>query len=404
MALELTAKTPAGARLVELAEALADELAAHAPAHDQSGTFPFASFEAVKRHGYFTAPIPEQLGGLGVSSVHDLVVGSSRLARGDASLTIGINMHLVYVVNVVRRWGGAVRSGNERRADALGRVLEEIASNGLVMAAAISEPQQDLMRPGATATETEDGWVVSGRKVFCTMSEAADVLYASVRYENGKGERYGYALIPRGTPGVIVHDDWDALGMRASGSNSVTFENVRLPRAALTGGFPVGEAGGYLDRNLAAGLFHAAASLGVAERAHDLATGRVAERTTEPDARSRILAAESALDLSACRAIVSRAASLVDDQFADDALEDSGDSLLPLFAETQAAKAFVGEAAVRVVDRALALSGGSGYLNGSPLARAYRDVRAVAFMHPLGANRAYEFLGCLELGREPSLR
>ena len=55
------------------------------------------------------------------------------------------------------------------------------------------------------------------------------------------------------------------------------------------------------------------------------------------------------------------------------------------------------------MDRALPLSGGAGYLNGSPLARAYRDVRAGAFMHPLGANRAYELLGQLALGRQPSL-
>ncbi len=73
------------------------------------------------------------------------------------------------------------------------------------------------------------------------------------------------------------------------------------------------------------------------------------------------------------------------------------------YAEAQAAKTFIGEAAVRIVDRALALSGGAGYLNGSPLARAYRDVRATSFMHPLGANRAYAFLGQLALGREPSL-
>ena len=74
-----------------------------------------------------------------------------------------------------------------------------------------------------------------------------------------------------------------------------------------------------------------------------------------------------------------------------------------LFAEAQSAKTFIGEAAVRIVDRALALSGGAGYLNGSPLARAYRDARATAFMHPLGANRAYTFLGELAAGREPSL-
>ena len=75
-----------------------------------------------------------------------------------------------------------------------------------------------------------------------------------------------------------------------------------------------------------------------------------------------------------------------------------------LFAEVQAAKTFVNAAAARVVDRALALSGGAGYLNGSPLARAYRDVRAGAFMHPLGANRAYAFLADVALGREPDLR
>jgi hypothetical protein len=60
-----------------------------------------------------------------------------------------------------------------------------------------------------------------------------------------------------------------------------------------------------------------------------------------------------------------------------------------LFSEIQATKMFVGDAAGRIVEQALGLSGGAGYLNGHPLARAYRDVRAGSFMHPLGANRAY---------------
>ena len=69
----------------------------------------------------------------------------------------------------------------------------------------------------------------------------------------------------------------------------------------------------------------------------------------------------------------------------------------------QSAKTFVGETAVRVVDRALALSGGAGYVNGSSLARAYRDVRALPFMHPLGANRAYDYLAHVALGEETVL-
>ena len=81
-------------------------------------------------------------------------------------------------------------------------------------------------------------------------------------------------MVPTGLPGVVVHDDWDALGMRASGSNSVSLEGVELPESAVRGGFRAGDAVPYMERNLVAGLFHAAASLGIAESADALARGR----------------------------------------------------------------------------------------------------------------------------------
>jgi len=56
------------------------------------------------------------------------------------------------------------------------------------------------------------------------MSPAATVLYTAVTFANGKGDRYGYARVPTDTPGVTIHDDWDALGMRASGTNTVSFD------------------------------------------------------------------------------------------------------------------------------------------------------------------------------------
>ena len=151
MPFELTARTDPGARLVALAETLADEIGPRAAAHDRDGSFPFESFAAVKQSGYFTAPIPEQLGGLGVTSVHDVLVAQSRLARGDASLTLGVNMHLVFVLNVVRRWQIAVGGGDERRDRAFGATLEQIAHDGTVFAAAGSELGQDLTRPATTA-------------------------------------------------------------------------------------------------------------------------------------------------------------------------------------------------------------------------------------------------------------
>src|SRR5262249_30337500 len=155
------------------------------------------------------------------------------------------------------------------------------------------------------------------------------------------------ALIPRTTPGVVVHDDWDALGMRASASNSVSFEDVQLPAAALRGGFRTGDAGAYMDRTLNAGLFHAAAALGVAEGADGLV-----RRPRELDARAQMLLAENVIELAACRAVLARAAALVDEEHERWAASPlPAETVVELFAEAQSAKAFVAETGVRIVDR-----------------------------------------------------
>jgi len=404
MPIELSAHTDAGARLVAIAEELSPDLAARAADHDRDASYPFEAIDALKAAGYFAAPIPVELGGLGVSSAHDLVVASSRLARGDASVAIGVNMHLVAVLNMERRRQVAVAGGAERRARAFASSLEQIAHDGVVLAAAISERGQDLTRPGTLATRTESGWRIDGRKMFCTMSPAATDLYVAVTYADGEGtERYAYAMVPTDAPGVVVNDDWDALGMRASGSNSVSLEGVELPESGVRGGFRAGDALAYMERNLVAGLFHAAASLGIAESADAIARRAIAGRING-DARPRIQVADNAVDLAASRGVLSRAATLIDEHHAANPASDgSAEELSALFAEAQAAKAFVNEAAARIVDRALALSGGAGYVNGSPLARAYRDVKAGTFMHPLGANRAYDYLAQVALGEETAL-
>jgi alkylation response protein AidB-like acyl-CoA dehydrogenase len=404
MAIELTANTEPGARLVEIAEELSKEFEARAAEHDRDGTYPFEAIDALKAAGYFAAPVPAELGGRGVSSAHDLVVASSRLARGDASVAIGVNMHLVAVLNMERRRQVAVAAGRERRARGFASWLQQIARDGGVLAAAISEPGQDLTRPGTRATRTRSGWRIDGRKMFCTMAPAATDLYVAVSYADGEGsERYAYAMVPPDTPGVVVHDDWDALGMRASGSNSISLEGVELPDSGVLGGFPAGDPMPYMERNLVAGLFHASASLGIAEQADRIARRGIAGRVNG-DARPRAQVADNVLDLTAARSVLSRAASLIDEhRAAHPASDGSPDELTALFAEAQAAKAFVGEATARIVDRALALSGGAGYRGDSPLARAYRDVKAGSFMHPLGANRAYDYIAQVALGAQPAL-
>jgi alkylation response protein AidB-like acyl-CoA dehydrogenase len=405
MALELRASSPEGARLVSLVESVGEGIAGRAYEHDRDASYPFESIETLRRARYFTAPIPADEGGLGVDTLHDVVVAASRLARFDASVAIGVNMHFAAVLNIVRRWRVAAASGNERRANAFAASMREIAMQDVIMAACVSEPGQDITRPGTTATRTETGWIVQGRKVFCTMSPAATTLYTSVRLEGDAGqELYGYAMIPTTTPGVIVHDDWDALGMRASGSHSVTLDSVELPASALRGGFPVGEIVPYMERNLYAGTLHASASLGIAESAHAEALARSRRASNGEAAYAQMLTAANEVDLCAARATLARATQLIDEHAASHPADmGSPDEIIALFTEAQTAKAFVNEAASRVADRALALSGGAGYLNGSLLARASRDVRAGAFMHPLGANRAYELIASVAQGRAPEL-
>jgi alkylation response protein AidB-like acyl-CoA dehydrogenase len=118
--IELQPETRAGARLVACAESLAERLGAQAERHDTDGRYPIDNVALLKQAGYFVAPIPEQFGGLGVDSVHDLLVASSRLARGDPSTTLGLNMHLLVALNLVRRWRAACHRRQERRAAAYG--------------------------------------------------------------------------------------------------------------------------------------------------------------------------------------------------------------------------------------------------------------------------------------------
>jgi alkylation response protein AidB-like acyl-CoA dehydrogenase len=249
--------------------------------------------------------------------------------------------------------------------------------------------------------------VINGTKIFGTMSPAADALFVAVTIVGESDEKYAFALVPTNTPGVTVNDDWDALGMRASGSGSITLTDVRVPKTAIFGTWPAGHVSPELIENfLPSGLFHAAASLGIAEAAHASVVESLAKKrkSGHVSAHTLITASQNAIDLFAIRSAFERAANLIDEFYLETKKDQwTLDFVSSYFAEVQAAKTFINEAAQRIVDRALTLSGGAGYMAKHPLSRAYADVRAGAFMHPLGANRAYEFIGQVTLGITPTL-
>ena len=412
MQFQLEAITEPGQRLVMLAEDLATEFATRAGQHDRESSFAHENVEALRRTGYLAAPIPLECGGMGVDSIHDVLVASTRLARGEASTTIGVNMHLGNVLRQVRGWRRALAAGDGDRAARFAEAMEQIAIGEMVIAAAITEAGRELTEPATTARREGGGWLIEGTKIFGTFAPGATHLSVSATLADEDGEeRYGMFSVPVAAPGVSINDDWDALGMRGSGSGSISLRAVRVPERALRAEFPVGEWNPpILEHYLNGGLFHASASLGVAETAHALATKAAATQRKGRHARPlaerptiQMLAAENAIDMAAMRAVFGRAALLLDRYFAEHISTIGPDEQVrAVFAETQSAKTFVHLAAIRIVDRALTMSGGAGYMTKHPLSRLYRDVRAGPFMHPLGINVAYEFIGQVALGLEPS--
>lgn len=393
--------------MVADAERYAAQFAAGAIDHDRDATFASEHLEALRRGRFLVAPIPVAFGGGGVTSTHDVLVAMSRLARGDAATTIGVNMHLAVTLNIVRQWQVAVVREEDAKASALASALTGIADADVVLATAVSEPAgQDLSRPATTATKIDEGWVVRGIKRFATMSPAATALSVAVTFIDRTGsERYGFAFVPTDAPGVEFHDDWDAIGMRASASGSVSFKDVHLGAGAIRDGFPTGTYSvAMFDRYLTSGAFHAAASLGIAEAAHSRIVAALSRRAEQvaTDTHAAMRLSENVIDLATMRAVFDRSASMIDAYHATFPAGDAPfDAAQAVFAEVQAAKVHLNEAATRITDRALALSGGAGYMNSHPLSKAWRDARAGAFMHPLGANRAHDFLARTAVGLAP---
>ena len=409
VSMELRADTDAGAEMVEAATRFADDFAEGAMAHDRDGTFAVEHLQKLQADRFLVAPVPRMLGGGGVTSIHDVLVACSRLARGDAATTIGVNMHFAVLINLVRSWRSALERDDGLRAAGIGRTLRGVVAADVVFAAAASEPSpQDLTRPSTTATRVAGGWAINGRKAFATMAPAATILNVAVSYVDARGrDRYGFALVPRTSPGVVFHDDWDALGMRASASGSVSFEQARIGSDSLRDAFPAGEySAPLLDRYLASGAFHSAASLGIAEAAHAgvVATFRRRVDSVLGDPHAITELAANVVDLSAMRASFDHAGHLIDD-YVDAHLVAPAtlDAAQSVYGEVQACKAFLTSTGVHVVDRAMALSGGAGYLAKHPLSKAWRDVRAGGFMHPVGANRADILLAQTALGVAPDI-
>ena len=414
MNFELKPRTEAGLRLVALAEEHAEDFATRAQQHDEENSFPKENFEAMQKSGMMAAFVPEEFGGLGVESLHDLMVALNRIGRGDGSTAIAANMHLTISWTIWRLWKAARAAHDGPRAAGLEAPLRQIGAGELLGCVLTSEPGTDLRHPMTEAKRDADGgWVVNGFKFFGTLSPVSNVFFVGVRTPNDDGSYdSGFAIIPRGTAGMEIKENWDALGMRGSGSHEVTFKDCRLPRGSITGREPWGHwTESDLEVGSAGNIGLVGVFLGIAEAAQDIVVEMVRTRRKAPSDRTlaeRIpiqqSIAESEIDLAACRAILARNGIAQDEYFGEhERGETDLDDMHALVKDFQCAKWFVNRKAIDIVDRALTLSGGAGYLSKSPLSRMYRDVRAGPFMQPLSPNEAFEYIGKVALGLSPDI-
>lgn len=412
MELALTPHTAAGMRLVALAEQHAADFARRAEQHDREGSFPFENIAALQQSGVLAACVPEEFGGLGIESLYDTTVGINRLARGDGSTAIAANMHIFYPWRLTRTWHAATRAGNAAQAQQASELLQQVGIGKLVRCALLSESGTDLVRPLVEASRTKDGWLLNGRKSFATMSPAATLMEVTCRMPDAHGGyRRAPASVPRGTPGMHIAHNWDALGMRGSGSHDVEFVDCFVPDTALVDGGPWGVwTEGFLASNMAFAMGLSGAFLGLAEAARDCVVSTVKTRRHGPagpllaerDAVQHAIA-DIEVDLAAARALLARTTTLADGLFQ---VYPAGSvpmaELHAVMKDFQCAKLVVTRNAINIVDRALTVSGGAGYLSKNLLSRLYRDVRAGPFMQPFSPNEAYTYIGRVTLGLDPN--
>ncbi|HZI46030.1 MAG TPA: acyl-CoA dehydrogenase family protein [Ilumatobacter sp.] len=216
--------------LVDAAAALGSQFAARAAKFDVEASFPYEDFADLRDAGFLGLCVPTEYGGLGASFA-DYCRVSNELGRHAPATALTFNMHCVTMLLVGQIAGDLTWDAEQlatleaRRAHLYGGVV----NRGLLHAQPFSEGNA----PGATAgiqtvaEPVDGGFLVTGRKIFASLSEAAD-LHNIVALCPGD-ERVRFLGVPAGADGLRIEGDWDPVGMRATLSRTLVFDRVFVP-------------------------------------------------------------------------------------------------------------------------------------------------------------------------------
>jgi alkylation response protein AidB-like acyl-CoA dehydrogenase len=308
--------------------------------------------------GVMAIEVSETLGGAGGTFFHS-VLAVEALSRVDPSVGVLVDVQNTLVVNALVRWG----SDDQRE-----RYLRRIAS-GTIGAYALSEAGSgsDAFALATRATEQGDGFVLSGRKLWITNGNEADVfiVFANVKPDAGYRGITAF-IIERGNAGFTVGKKEDKLGIRASSTCELIFDDCQVPRANVLG--DVGKGYKVAIETLNEGRIGIGAQmLGLAQGALDHTIKYTKERRQfgSPIADFQgvqFQLAHAATDIEAARLLVYNAARL----------RDGGQ---PFLREAAMCKLFASEVAERVASLAVNLFGGYGFVKDYPVEKLYRDAK-----------------------------
>jgi alkylation response protein AidB-like acyl-CoA dehydrogenase len=308
--------------------------------------------------GVMGIEIPEAYGGAGATFFH-AVLAVEELSRVDPSIGVLVDVQNTLVVNALMRWG----NDEVKR-----RYLTKLAA-GTVGAYALSEAGSGSDAFALTTRAREDGdhYVITGRKLWITNGNEADVflVFATINPEAGYRGITAF-VVERGAPGFTVGKKEDKLGIRASSTCELIFEDCRVPKSTV-----LGEAGkGYKTaiETLNEGRIGIGAQMiGLAAGALDHTIRYTKERKQfgKPIAEFQAVQhqiARAAVDVEAARLTVYNAARL----------RDAG---RPFLTEAAICKIFSSEVAERVSSLAVNLFGGNGFVKEYPVEKLYRDAK-----------------------------
>ena len=343
----------------EIRDFAAREIAPNVMTWDEASEFPAEVVKKLGAMGLLGMIFPPELGGAGMGYV-DYVLAIEELSAVDGSIGIIVAAHNSLGTNHI------FLAGNEAQKK---KYIPRLAGGEWLGAWALTEPGSgsDASAAKTTAVKKNDRYILNGSKTFITNGRYADVATVIAVTDKSKGTHGLSAfIVEKGTPGFRPGKKENKLGLRASDTSELIFEDCEIPEENLLGA----EGEGFVDamRVLDGGRISIAAlALGIGRGALDAALKYVKERRQFGKAIAEFQGiqwklADMATELDAARLLTQRAA----------VLKDAGRKVTR---ESAMAKLFASEVAVRICDEAVQLFGGYGFIKDYPAEKYYRDVK-----------------------------